>query len=87
MSVNKSSTEGGLIDTDDAPELTQDWFDRGSVHHNGKLISRGRPLGSGKKTPLTIGFDDDVLAAFRARGKGWQTMMNDALRDWLKGHP
>jgi len=24
-----------------------------------------------------------VVAAFKATGKGWQTQMNDALRDWL----
>jgi hypothetical protein len=27
-----------------------------------------------------------VLAAFRAGGDGWQTRMNDALKDWLKSH-
>jgi len=28
----------------------------------------------------------DVLKAFRATGKGWQTRMNEALKDWLKEH-
>jgi uncharacterized protein (DUF4415 family) len=28
-----------------------------------------------------------VLAAFRATGAGWQTRMNEALKDWLKTHP
>lgn len=32
-------------------------------------------------------FDAEVLAAFRATGKGWQTRMNEALRDWLRSHP
>jgi uncharacterized protein (DUF4415 family) len=36
------------------------------------------------KTRVTMWVDDDVLAAFRARaaqqGKGYQTLMNDALR-------
>jgi uncharacterized protein (DUF4415 family) len=35
----------------------------------------------------TIRFDLDVLAAFKATGKGWQTRMNEALREWLKEHP
>jgi len=30
--------------------------------------------------------DADVLEAFRATGKGWQTRMNAALREWLKEH-
>jgi uncharacterized protein (DUF4415 family) len=27
-----------------------------------------------------------VLDAFRSHGPGWQTRMNNALRDWLKRH-
>ena len=47
---------------------------------------RGRPQGS-HKTPTTLRIDDDILAEFRAHGRGWQTRMNDALREWLKAHP
>ncbi|WP_156411263.1 MULTISPECIES: BrnA antitoxin family protein [Alishewanella] len=27
-----------------------------------------------------------MVAAFNPTGKGWQTRMNAALRDWLKTH-
>ena len=47
---------------------------------------RGRPAGSATKEQVAIRFDHDVLAAFRTAGPGWQTRMNDALRDWLKTH-
>ncbi|MBS0507029.1 MAG: BrnA antitoxin family protein [Proteobacteria bacterium] len=47
---------------------------------------RGRPMGSGAKEQVAIRFDRDVLAAFRAAGPGWQTRMNDALKDWLSTH-
>ena len=47
---------------------------------------RGRPLGSGTKVQLTVRFDADVIRAFRQVGDGWQTRMNDALRDWLTTH-
>ncbi|MDR1064262.1 MAG: BrnA antitoxin family protein [Azoarcus sp.] len=50
---------------------------------------RGRPVGSVKASPkvqTAIRFDPEVLAAFRATGRGWQTRMNDALKDWLKTH-
>jgi uncharacterized protein (DUF4415 family) len=43
----------------------------------------GRPPGSGQKEQVAIRFDRDVLAAFRAAGPGWQTRMNQALREWL----
>ena len=47
---------------------------------------RGRPAGSGTKISTTVRFDADVIAAFRATGRGWQTRMNEALREWLKSH-
>ena len=50
-------------------------------------IKRGRVLGSGTKAQQTVRFDTAVLDAFKATGKGWQTRMNDALREWLKEHP
>ena len=47
----------------------------------------GRPAGSGRKAPATaVRFDADILEAFKATGKGWQTRINDALREWLKTH-
>ena len=31
-------------------------------------------------------FDVDVLAALKASGKGWQTRVSDATREWVKSH-
>lgn len=50
-------------------------------------LRRGRVLGSGTKEQLTLRLDATILAAFKATGKGWQTRMNDALREWLQEHP
>ena len=50
------------------------------------LLRVGRPRASTHKIPATIRFDADVLAALRASGKGWQTRVNEAMRDWLKAH-
>ncbi len=36
------------------------------------------------KVPTTIRFDADVLAAVKATGKGWQTRVNDAMREWVR---
>ena len=47
---------------------------------------RGRPVGSGNKEQVAIRFDNEVLSAFRSAGPGWQTRMNDALKDWLRTH-
>lgn len=47
--------------------------------------SRGRPVES-EKTLVSLRVDNSVLDAFRATGKGWQTRMNEALKEWLKDH-
>ena len=46
----------------------------------------GRPAGSGNKEQVAIRIDKDVLSYFRAGGSGWQTRMNDALKEWLNTH-
>ncbi|MFZ1852561.1 MAG: BrnA antitoxin family protein [Nitrosomonas sp.] len=48
--------------------------------------TRGRPQGSGKKEQVTLRIDSEILEQFRAKGNGWQTRINDALRDWIKQH-
>lgn len=48
---------------------------------------RGPVIRQRNKTRITIHLDDDVLDAFRARAdaerRGYQTMINEALRDHL----
>ena len=47
----------------------------------------GRPKSTGPlKVPTTIRFDADVLATLKSTGKGWQTRVNEAVREWLKTH-
>ena len=51
------------------------------------MAKRGAVVPQTGKTRITIYIDDDVLETFRERGdnagKGYQTMMNEALRDYL----
>jgi uncharacterized protein (DUF4415 family) len=47
---------------------------------------RGRPRCDAPKQRITIRLSPDVLAKFKAGGKGWQTRVDLALRDWLKTH-
>ena len=75
------------VDPDDAPELSDDFFARADEFVGDKLVRRGRPPSSSVKRPVTVRYDADVIAAFRSTGKGWQTRMNDALREWIQAHP
>ncbi|MBN8477295.1 BrnA antitoxin family protein [Sulfuritalea sp.] len=47
---------------------------------------RGRPVSANPKAHVNLRLDPDVVAAFRATGRGWQTRLNAALKDWLKDH-
>lgn len=87
MNGKKQNTGTIWIDPDDAPELDDEFFERADEYQGEKLVKRGRPLGSSNKISTTVRFDADVLDAFRAGGPGWQTRMNDVLRDWLIKHP
>jgi uncharacterized protein (DUF4415 family) len=40
---------------------------------------RGRPLGSGRKTQVTLRIDRDTLDFYKSKGTGWQTFINQLL--------
>jgi uncharacterized protein (DUF4415 family) len=63
------------IDLTDAPEI-QDW--RNAVV--GKFY---RPI----KTPVTIRVDADVLAWLKGQGRGYQTRINQLLREAMESKP
>ena len=45
-----------------------------------EIRRRGRgPQKAPTKRPVSLRLDPDVLAAYRATGKGWQARMNDTL--------
>ena len=80
MSAKKTSTPVTWNDPDDAPELTDAFFQRADLLDGEQLVRRGRPKAAVTKEPIKIRLDADVLAALRASGEGWQTRINDTLR-------
>ena len=38
------------------------------------------------KLPVTVRYNPEVVAYFKATGTGWQTRMNDALCEWVATH-
>ena len=69
---------------DDAPEITTAWLASADLYAGDKLIRRGRPPKGNAKVLTTLRLDPDVVAGLRATGSGWQTRVNDAMREWLK---
>lgn len=46
----------------------------------------GRPVLASTKVSTTIRLSPEVIETFKASGNGWQTRIDSALKDWLKGH-
>jgi len=47
---------------------------------------RGRPRKEKPKLLTSLRLDAEIIDAFRAMGKGWQSRLNAALREWLVEH-
>jgi uncharacterized protein (DUF4415 family) len=50
------------------------------------LARIGRPKAEITKERIAIRLSPDVLERFKAGGPGWQTRIDEALRDWLQTH-
>jgi uncharacterized protein (DUF4415 family) len=87
MPVKPSVGPQPWTDPDDAPELTEAYFERAAVYDGETLIRpgkpRGRPRSAAPKKLVSLRIDPVVLAAFRATGSGWQTRINIVLMNYL----
>jgi len=77
---------------DNNPEWTEADFKK-AVRFDGlpqslqeKLRGRRGPQKAPRKIQTAIRYDADIIDAFKSGGPGWQTRMNNALREWLKAH-
>jgi uncharacterized protein (DUF4415 family) len=81
MSANKKSISSDWVDPDDAPDLSHpEWVEKFATVKS----VRGRPRVQTPKTAISIRLSQDVVERFRATGAGWQTRMDQALKEWLK---
>lgn len=61
------------IDTGDIPELGDDFFKNAELHVPAKQA-------------VTIRLDADVLEWFKSQGAGYQTRINQLLRQYMQAH-
>ncbi len=80
MPKKKKSGTAAWVDADDAPELTDEFFDQAEIRDGEKIIRRGRPPLLNPKQAVKLRLDADVLSAYRKTGRGWQTRINTDLR-------
>ena len=81
------------LDNDEAPELTEEDFKKmrpASELHPGLVEAskraRGRPKKNACKEPITIRLDPKIVQHFKDQGDGWQTKINDVLKEYVEEH-
>ena len=68
----------GIAVDSDAHELSDEEFK--------KLRPVGRPKAEKTKEPVSIRLSNEVTDYFRSFGKGWQTRIDDVLKDYVSTH-
>ena len=82
MNENEHSTHEDL-DRDDAPDLSGGgWPEK----FTNAAVRRGRPPIARPKVSTTIRLSQDVITHFKMGGRGWQTRIDHALREWIRQH-
>jgi uncharacterized protein (DUF4415 family) len=74
----ESLKDADIVRDRDAPAWTPEMFARTIVRKGLKPVPR--------KTLLSLRIDADVLAWFRARGRGYQSRVNALLRAYMEAH-
>jgi len=86
--VRKPNLE--LIDKEN-PEWTEDMIReaRPAAEVVPKIVAahrRGRPVKEDKKHQLTLRLSSEVVDYFKSTGPGWQTRVDEALKECLETH-
>ena len=83
----------GYVSSNDVPATKpEDWNDAFVTHSADELraaVAARRTRGSNKrptKEQIAVRYSPEVLAYFRATGAGWQTRMDEALREYVAQH-
>ncbi len=71
----------GPYDPNDAAALAAFWKDA-TVRRPGQ---RG-PGRKAKKVLLSVRYSPEVVEYFKATGEGWQSRMDEALKEWVASH-
>ncbi|MFA6732487.1 MAG: BrnA antitoxin family protein [Sphaerochaeta sp.] len=74
----KDTTEHGVIDYSDIPEMTDEQLAQLQPSHL-RNLANFRPI----KKKISIYVDADVLEHYKSKGKGYQTKINRVLREGM----
>ena len=92
MRAKRRGSKRVWVDPDDAPEWSKEQFERAEIAVGPTVVSgargtlarpRGRPRKADAKVHIHIRLSPQVLGFFRATGPGWQTRIDEVLRNWV----
>lgn len=75
--------KAGIVADPDTHELTDEEFAQ-MVPFSEMMRRRGRPVSAVRKVAINVRLDPEVVGFFRGLGRGWQTRLNAALRDFVR---
>jgi uncharacterized protein (DUF4415 family) len=78
--TTRKSSGDDAIDYSDIPKLDERFFANAVAIQPQTLMAA---LGSGAKEQITLRIDRDVIEFFKSQGKGYQRLMNFALRAYV----
>src|SRR5205809_640828 len=78
--ITRKSSEKRIVDDLDSPKLDKAFFATAIAVQPETLMAT---LGAGPKQQITLRVDQDVIRFFKTQGKGYQRLMNFALRAYM----
>ena len=83
-SLTEADIQAMIASDPDAPEATDEQLAKAvpfpALAEEMRKNVGGRPKAENPKVAVSLRLDPDVVARFKAQGPGWQTRMNEALR-------
>lgn len=87
--ISEDQVQAMIASDPDAPEATDAQLAQAkpfaevfpALAENMRKNVGGRPKSQNPKVAVSLRLDPEVISKFKAQGPGWQTRINDALRD------
>lgn len=79
MNAKRRKSARTLTNSDEIPEITDEWLEGANLYEGKKLVRRGRPPLENPRKLLSLRLQPHVIAKWKASGPGWQTRMAQVL--------
>jgi uncharacterized protein (DUF4415 family) len=79
MSEKRKGSVRTSPESDDLPEITEEWIEGADLYQGKRLIRRGRPKLENPRKLLSLRLPPAVISSWKATGPGWQTRMAEVL--------